>query len=281
MDNDTSTKPEGPAPTEPGRDARGLHRSNQHRVLGGVAGGIAERFDVDPNLVRVAFVVATALWGLGALIYLAMLAIIPRAGDDGGPLARSQLLRSLVASAAIVIGVLVVLNRGAGPHWNGLGTGWFVALVIIGSIWWLGQRRTVWRVARRAVLVLLSALALLVASVAIIVAFAGVPFAGGIGDRFVQPLTRAQVKPVYRLGVGSLTIDLSDVALGTRPLHLSASVAVGSLVVEVSRNVVVSLNAASGVGTVRYPDPVRGVAGSVHLDLHASVGIGRVLIEHQ
>jgi phage shock protein PspC (stress-responsive transcriptional regulator) len=33
-----------------------LHRSHKERIVFGVCGGIAEYFDVDPNLVRVAFV---------------------------------------------------------------------------------------------------------------------------------------------------------------------------------------------------------------------------------
>ncbi|MSR76363.1 MAG: PspC domain-containing protein, partial [Candidatus Ryanbacteria bacterium] len=36
---------------------RKLHRSADDRILAGVCGGIAEYFDIDPVLVRIAFVV--------------------------------------------------------------------------------------------------------------------------------------------------------------------------------------------------------------------------------
>ena len=54
-----------------------LHRSNTKKVFGGVAGGLAERFDVDANIVRVVFVVLALVYGLGIAIYLAMWALIP------------------------------------------------------------------------------------------------------------------------------------------------------------------------------------------------------------
>lgn len=57
--------------------AKKLHRSNSQKVLGGVAGGIAEYFDIDPVLVRILFLIA--LFGAGAsiLVYIIMWIIIP------------------------------------------------------------------------------------------------------------------------------------------------------------------------------------------------------------
>src|SRR5580698_1069602 len=85
----TWTPPPTPTPEpEVAPEAR-LRRSTKRRMVGGVAGGIAERFDVDANIVRVVFVVLTVLYGLGAAIYLAMWALIPQSGngseefDDG------------------------------------------------------------------------------------------------------------------------------------------------------------------------------------------------------
>src|SRR5579863_9361755 len=62
-----------------------LRRSTKRRMVGGVAGGIGERFDIDANIVRVIFVVLTVLYGLGAAIYLAMWVLIPQDGkvSDG------------------------------------------------------------------------------------------------------------------------------------------------------------------------------------------------------
>jgi phage shock protein C len=55
-----------------------LYRSRDERMFGGVAGGIAEEIDVDPTLVRIAWVVFALLTGGAALlVYFALLFVIP------------------------------------------------------------------------------------------------------------------------------------------------------------------------------------------------------------
>lgn len=49
-----------------------LSRRSSDRVLAGVAGGLADRLGVSAGYVRAAFVVATALWGLGAVVYVVL-----------------------------------------------------------------------------------------------------------------------------------------------------------------------------------------------------------------
>jgi len=46
-------------------------------MIGGVCGGIAETYDLDPTLVRVLFVVATLLGFSGVLLYLILWVVIP------------------------------------------------------------------------------------------------------------------------------------------------------------------------------------------------------------
>lgn len=55
-----------------------LYRSRDERMIGGVAGGIAEYFEVDPTLVRIIFVLLL-LPGFfpGILLYMILWAIIP------------------------------------------------------------------------------------------------------------------------------------------------------------------------------------------------------------
>ena len=55
-----------------------LYRSEADRMLGGVAGGIAERFGWDPTLVRLAWVLVTLLAsGIPLPVYLALWLITP------------------------------------------------------------------------------------------------------------------------------------------------------------------------------------------------------------
>ena len=57
-----------------------LYRSDEHKMLAGVCGGIAEYFGVDPTLIRLAWVVFSLLGGSGLLAYILAAIIIPR--DD-------------------------------------------------------------------------------------------------------------------------------------------------------------------------------------------------------
>jgi phage shock protein PspC (stress-responsive transcriptional regulator) len=51
-------------------------------MLGGVAAGLADYFDVDPVLVRVGFVVLAFVGGLAVPLYLAGWALIPDEDSD-------------------------------------------------------------------------------------------------------------------------------------------------------------------------------------------------------
>lgn len=54
-----------------------LYRSTENRVIAGVCGGIAEYFDIDPTLVRLAWVLFCVLGGSGLLTYIIAAIIIP------------------------------------------------------------------------------------------------------------------------------------------------------------------------------------------------------------
>jgi phage shock protein C len=56
---------------------RRLYRCRDNRVLAGVAGGVAEYFDVDPSLVRVFWFLSIFVGGFGVLLYIAMAIIVP------------------------------------------------------------------------------------------------------------------------------------------------------------------------------------------------------------
>jgi phage shock protein PspC (stress-responsive transcriptional regulator) len=59
-----------------------LHRRRGGRMLGGVAAGLADYFDVDPVLIRMGFVVLTFLGFLAVPLYLAGWALIPDEETD-------------------------------------------------------------------------------------------------------------------------------------------------------------------------------------------------------
>lgn len=54
-----------------------LYRSRDHRVVAGVAGGIASYFHIDPVFVRLAFALLTVFNGVGLLLYGALWLLVP------------------------------------------------------------------------------------------------------------------------------------------------------------------------------------------------------------
>lgn len=54
-----------------------LTRSTTNSMIGGVCGGIAETYNLDPTLVRIVFVVATLLGFSGILLYLILWVVVP------------------------------------------------------------------------------------------------------------------------------------------------------------------------------------------------------------
>jgi phage shock protein C len=57
-----------------------LYRSRHERVIAGVAGGVAQRFDIDPSLVRVGWVILALLTGgVFLLLYIVMAIVVPEA----------------------------------------------------------------------------------------------------------------------------------------------------------------------------------------------------------
>jgi phage shock protein C len=55
-----------------------LYRSGKERILGGVCGGIAEYFDVDPTIIRLVWILFIFGFGSGILAYIIAWIIIPR-----------------------------------------------------------------------------------------------------------------------------------------------------------------------------------------------------------
>lgn len=54
-----------------------LHRSKKNKIIAGVCGGIAEYFNVDVTLIRLAWVLAVFFGGSGIVLYILAVVIIP------------------------------------------------------------------------------------------------------------------------------------------------------------------------------------------------------------
>ena len=134
-----------------------LHRSHDNRFLYGVAGGLAEFFDIDPVLVRLGWVLLTvATVGLAALAYLVLVIVTPNgshpASKEAGPvgdvssesseeaveanvdegLPRRQVVRNTLGVGLIIAGMIALLgNLGVfdSVRWDVV---WPVVIVVLG-----------------------------------------------------------------------------------------------------------------------------------------------------
>ena len=64
---------------------RFLRRRTTDRVIGGVAGGLADYFNVDPLLIRIGFVGLIIFGGAGLVLYVIAWLLIPAVGQDMSP----------------------------------------------------------------------------------------------------------------------------------------------------------------------------------------------------
>jgi phage shock protein C len=67
---------------------RRLVRSSRHKMIAGVCGGLAEYFDLDPTIVRVAYVLVSIVSAAfpGILAYIILMFVMPPA-QPGSPAA--------------------------------------------------------------------------------------------------------------------------------------------------------------------------------------------------
>ncbi|MGY1744600.1 PspC domain-containing protein [Blastococcus sp. SYSU D00695] len=230
-----------------------LRRSRTDKMAGGVAGGLAEYSGIDPLLWRVGFVALTLAGGTGILVYLLLWVLTPAGPPGAEPpgtgsaaptLPRSPVGRLTLAGVLIVLGVLVLVARltdwepGPRPF---LG----VALLVVG-LGLVAGAFVPGRAPRGGLIALGVVLSLGLALAS------SVPWASGagVGDRDYRPATVGQVRDVYRLGAGDLTVDLSrvDVSDLDAPLRVEIDHGVGDLDVVVPRDADVRLTLDTGVG---------------------------------
>jgi phage shock protein C len=102
-----------------------LRRSREDRVIAGVCGGLGRYLQIDPVLLRIAFVILTVSGGAGILLYLVAWVLIPEQQEDEdlgpAPQARGDLWMyvgvGLVAlGSVLLVGQLVPwFTRVIGP----------------------------------------------------------------------------------------------------------------------------------------------------------------------
>ena len=132
-----------------------LYRSAKQRVLAGVCGGLAEYFDIDVTMVRLVWALSVLPGGIGLILYIAAIFIIPNGengkgtviidedgnetyvseDEDAGTTRHNSML--FIGVILIVLGGLTLLRRlyPFRIFWDQMGKyGWPVMLILIGVV---------------------------------------------------------------------------------------------------------------------------------------------------
>jgi phage shock protein C len=117
-----------------------LYRSANDKVIAGVCGGLAQYFNIDPALVRLAFVVFALAGGASVLLYIVLAIAVPV--GEGAPAASiGERGQEMLATILIAIGGLWLLaNFGAFSliNWR---FAWPLVLIALGAVLLLRRTR--------------------------------------------------------------------------------------------------------------------------------------------
>jgi len=191
---------------------------------------------------------------------------------------------ALVGLALAGIAILVLLTRAS--SWPTLGAGWIVILIAGLVILRIARND---RAPRRLAIVFGTIFGLIVIGItaAVITAFTwfNLSLGDGTGDRSYTPASVTDVHSTYKLGIGHLTLDLSQVALAT-PKNVGVKVGVGDVTITVPQDARVLVDAHAKVGNVNvFGETDDGHNATVHagngraLHLNVRVGAGNVDVE--
>lgn len=283
----TPTAGRAPEPEAP-RERR-LLRSRSDRMLGGVAGGLAEYFRVDAVIFRIGFAVTILFGGLGIVSYLALLVFVP-SEVEGAPgkeppprsFGRIALMGAAVILGIAATGILALLAAWAGATGHGVAVA--ILVILIGAL----LAAAAFRGGARWLIVPALALAIPLGGIAA----ADVVFDGSIGHREYRPTTFESVAADgYELGVGQLDVDLRDLPWeDDSVVRIETDQGVGETRIAVPESVCISGSAdadlgairiaggeTGGVDTVVAPNEGTTVTPRLEIDSHIDMGEVRVL----
>jgi phage shock protein PspC (stress-responsive transcriptional regulator) len=139
---DPSERPTVPATGAPDGPRR-LYRSRDERVIGGVCGGLAEYFGIDPLIVRIIAVGLVFAGGAGFLAYLAAWLLVPEQDGDALTDRGTGRWATIAGTILLVLAIGTVLPFRHGPFGGWSWGGPLLSLICLGlaglAIWWVAS----------------------------------------------------------------------------------------------------------------------------------------------
>nr|WP_281916673.1 PspC domain-containing protein [Nocardia sputorum] len=113
--------------------------------IAGVAAGFARRYEIDPVLVRVAFVVSTIFGGAGMVLYLLAWLLLSAAGDQASAaeslVGKGHSSQSQTKTIVLIVALAIAVST-MGPVGVGLGGSGLISLALMLAGWWMLHLRT-------------------------------------------------------------------------------------------------------------------------------------------
>jgi phage shock protein PspC (stress-responsive transcriptional regulator) len=186
----------------------------------------------------------------------------------------SVLGRLAVAAGLVVVGGAALLDNLDVFELNGRRL-FALLLLVIGMALLIGA----WWGTARWLIVIGALLVAALFSISVVETF-GVPIGRPFGDRTWRPTSRAQVAKPFELGIGDLTLDLTQMPLSTDVTRVAADVGMGDVEVIVPADADVTVNSRVGLGEVDVFGYRQGGAG-ITVNDYASErdGSGRLVLD--
>jgi phage shock protein PspC (stress-responsive transcriptional regulator) len=275
-------------------------------MLAGVCGGLASYFEIHPAFYRVGFVVLTLLGGAGIVIYLAAALVMPDEGKEESVVTAALKSRRerpwpLIGLGLLAVAGAVLLSRATlWPH----GDAWVILLLAGAAILWITRQgkaaegATAEQLARRdsrrirrffvgVAIAFASLIALVLIAAAVFASVVHVHLGRGVGNRTYVVSSYGDLQSSYKLGVGELKLDLSNVRFPAKQTHLGTRVDVGDLEVTVPQDVALQVHGDAQFGNVELLGTSTGghdvdktitERGKRVLVLDAHVGAGKLRV---
>lgn len=115
------------------KNVQGLRRPAHDRMVAGVAAGLARHLNIDPLVLRVAFVVLSLFGGVGVILYGALWLLLPEDGKPEAPVNLDERSRGVALIGVLALAVLAVV----GDSWGFYSFPWPLALlaVVVWFVW--------------------------------------------------------------------------------------------------------------------------------------------------
>lgn len=196
-----------------------IFRRREGRILGGVCAGLPKIWGLGTNGLRVLFVLAALLGGIGIVLYCACWLVMPAGDTDFDSQASRPIVIFAWALAGLIALILIVTVSTVATIF---GLGWLVlalAAVLLAIAMLVGARNSL---PAPAVMVTLAALTLPATAVAL----SPIRLSMQSGAKIVRPATATQVAhTTYTSGFGTMLIDLRRTQLpasGDLTMHIDA-----------------------------------------------------------